>query len=104
MTPEQEAMVRSIVRSELRRLIGGADDDSNSQWLDTNEAYRKLGYPTAKSLRQDVDSGLLRLSDGSHEREVRDRRKPGAKIARFQFHIANCQRRLNEASDRRRLA
>jgi len=102
-TPEQETYLRQIVRSELRRLLGEAEADDTPDWLDTAGAYKKLGYPSAKSLREDVNAGLLRLSDGRVEREVRDRRKPGSKHARLQFHIANCQKRLNECPDRRRV-
>jgi hypothetical protein len=50
------------------------------------EAYKILGFPSANPLYEAISSGLLRLSDGK-EKEVRDRRKPGAKKPRYQFHI-----------------
>lgn len=69
----------------------------NRQWYDTNLAYKLLGYDEAEQLRDAVRSGLLRVGY-----EVRDRRKPQAKLPRYQFHIEKCQNRLLELPEKRR--
>ena len=70
---------------------------ASRQWYDTSATYSLLGLDDAEQLRDAVRSGLLRVGQ-----EVRDRRKPQAKLPRYQFHIEKCQKRLSEKPERRR--
>lgn len=67
------------------------------QWYDTDPAYKLLGLNDSEQLRSAVRCGLLRIGH-----EVRDRRKPKAKLPRYQFHIEKCQKRLLERPEQRK--
>lgn len=84
---------------ELAQQLGANPDHYREQqeWFDTESAYKPLGLKTAKSLRELVITGDLRLG-----KEVRDRRKKGSKIARYQFHLKRCQQRLAELPEKRK--
>ena len=91
-----ESQLKQAVREALLELLGvgtpmQSTSPANRQWYDTDPAYQMLGFDHPNQLREAVRGGLLRLGH-----EVRDRRKPNAKIARYQFHLEKCQKRLSE--------
>lgn len=95
-----EQQLKQVVREILAEMLGVGIEQapaSNRQWYDTNSAYTLLGLDSAEQLREAVRSGLLRVGQ-----EVRDRRKPQAKLPRYQFHLEKCQKRLSEKPERRR--
>ncbi|PSB15975.1 hypothetical protein C7B61_00960 [filamentous cyanobacterium CCP1] len=95
--PENE--LKQAVREVLAEMLGlDAISQASAlrQWYDTDPAYQLLGLDDAEQLREAVRSQLLRLGH-----EVRDRRKPNAKLPRYQFHIEKCQKRLSERPERR---
>lgn len=66
------------------------------EWFDTAEAADLLGYDDPRQLRQAVSSGLFRIGI-----EVRDKRKPNGRKARWQFHVEHCHKRLKERPEKR---
>lgn len=95
-----EQQLKQAVREVLAEMLGVSSEQPASgqrQWYDTNSAYALLGLDTAEQLREAVRSGLLRVGQ-----EVRDRRKPQAKLPRYQFHIEKCQKRLSDKPERRK--
>ncbi|NEQ28926.1 MAG: hypothetical protein F6K28_60275 [Microcoleus sp. SIO2G3] len=96
-----ESELKQAVREVLAEMLGlGTPAHSVSplrQWYDTDPAYTLLGLDDPEQLREAVRSGLLRVGH-----EVRDRRKPKAKLPRYQFHIEKCQQRLAERPERRK--
>ncbi len=100
MTPNEiERLVEVKVRMVLSDLLGPlvAPRQSQAEWLDLKDAFPLLGFPSVKALRDAIRDGLLRPGH-----EVRDRRKNGAKNARWQVNIALSQQRLNLPADKRR--
>ncbi len=94
-----ENQLKQAVREVLIEMLGLSAPTltpSTRQWYDTDPAYQLLGLNDAEQLREAVRSGLLRIGH-----EVRDRRKPQAKLPRYQFHIEKCQKRLSERPERR---
>ncbi|MGB3493914.1 MAG: hypothetical protein WBA57_14385 [Elainellaceae cyanobacterium] len=95
-----ESQLKQAVREVLLELLGAtaaaASTASARQWYDTDPAYKLLDLDQAEQLREAVRSGLLRIGH-----EVRDRRKPQARLPRYQFHIGKCQKRLSERPERR---
>ena len=93
-----ESQLRAAVKEVLAEMLGmnHAAPASNRQWYDTDPAYKLLGFDKAEQLREAVRSGLLRVGH-----EVRDRRKPQARIPRYQFHIERCQKRLSQRPEKR---
>jgi len=96
-----ESQLKQAVREVLLELLGlgmpaQAVSPANRQWYDTDPAYQMLGFDHSNQLREAVRSGLLRVGH-----EVRDRRKPMAKLPRYQFHLDKCQKRLAERPERR---
>lgn len=103
MTPEEvEALVEAAVERKLRKLLAplmsSEAANPDAEWVDANEACKRLGYPSTKVLYENISSGLLRLG-----KEVRDRRKPGRKKPRYQFHIPSCEKRLGSDPSKRRV-
>jgi hypothetical protein len=74
-----ESQLKQAVREVLSEMLGlGTPLPQASplrQWYDTDPAYTLLGFDEAEQLREAVRSGLLRIGY-----EVRDRRKPQAKL------------------------
>jgi hypothetical protein len=94
-----ESQLKQAVREVLAEMLGippTTPAHSTRQWYDTDPAYHLLGLDDPEQLRDGVRSGLFRLGH-----EVRDRRKPQAKLPRYQFHIEKCQQRLAERPERR---
>jgi hypothetical protein len=97
LIPESE--LKDAVREVLAEMLGfqqGAQSQGNRQWYDTDPAYQLLDLDNAEQLRDAVRSGLLRVGH-----EVRDRRKPNARLPRYQFHIDKCLQRLSERPEKR---
>jgi hypothetical protein len=97
-----ESELKQAVREVLAEMLGlgtpaSAQVSPLRQWYDTDPAYKMMGLDDAEQLREAVRSGLLRVGH-----EVRDRRKPKAKLPRYQFHIEKCQQRLSERPERRK--
>jgi hypothetical protein len=101
MTPHEiELLVELKVRQTLAQLLGplvSQQPQPQAEWLDLKDAFALLGLPSVKALRDAIRDGLLRTGH-----EVRDRRKPGAKHARYQVNLALSQVRLNSTPNKRR--
>lgn len=99
MTPEE---VRQIARSEILKLLSemtaaASTPQTDSQWIGLKKAWKPLGYPSYDALYKDVEAGLFRSG-----KELCDRRKPGAKIARWQIDLVAARKRLAEDPSKRR--
>jgi hypothetical protein len=94
-----ESQLKQAVREVLAEMLGVNNSGSASsqrQWYDTDPAYELLDLDNAEQLREAVRSGLLRVGH-----EVRDRRKPNARLPRYQFHLDKCRKRLSERPEKR---
>lgn len=69
---------------------------AKSEWFNLTEAWEQLGYSSYASLWAAARSGLFREG-----KELRDRRRPGSKRARWQIDIPAAQTRLNTPHDKR---
>lgn len=96
-----EEQVKSIVWKLLLELIPSLMKVSQPErlegWVDAKKAWGPLGYPSYNALYKTIQSGLLREG-----KEVRDRRKPGARIARWQVNLAAAHKRLLQDPSKRR--
>ena len=101
MNQHEESQIREVVIEVLRDLIVASSKKSSSvlpdKWVDLRKAWEILGYPSYQALYKAVKSGLLRPGI-----EVRDRRKPGARIARWQVNLAAAHKRLKSDPATRR--
>jgi hypothetical protein len=91
------SQLKEIVREVLAEMIAAPSVPNQGGWVALKDAVLPLGYPSYKALHKDVCAGVFRVG-----KEVRDRRKPGAKQARLQINIEAAQRRLGEAPANRR--
>ncbi|HEY9697076.1 MAG TPA: hypothetical protein V6D10_07420 [Trichocoleus sp.] len=100
MTPgEIEALIEAMIERKLRELFAPLTQQSeNDEWADANEAAQQLGLPSKQALYNAITAGLLRTG-----KEVRDRRLPGRKKPRYQFHIPNCRKRLDQPPEKRKV-
>ena len=100
MTPgELEKLVEAVVRRELQKIFAPlAEPTPTEEWVDVNEACETLGFPDNEALYRAIRSGLFRKGT-----EVRDRRLPGRKKPRYQFHVARCQSRLSQSPEKRKV-
>ena len=92
--------IRAIVREEFARMFSmmlQPSDPKADQWVGLKDAWKPLGYPSHTAIYKDLQAGVLRVG-----KEVRDRRKPGAKIARYQVNITAANKRLSEDPAKRR--
>ena len=91
--------IRAIVREEILKIFAtiATDPTPPDRWVALKDAVEPLGYPSYGALHKDVRAGVFRLG-----KEVRDRSKPGAKIARLQINIQRAQKRLLEDPANRR--
>ena len=91
--------VRAIVREELQKIFAGltTSQATTDRWVSLKEAVGPLGYPSYTALHKDVQAGIFRIG-----KEVRDRRKSGAKIARLQINLPRTHKRLLEDPASRR--
>lgn len=88
--------LKALIREVLIEMLQLAPVEQ-SQWVDLTRAWQPLGYPSYDALYKDVQRGLFRQG-----KEVCDRRKPGAKIARLQIDLAAARKRLQEDPSKRR--
>ncbi|MBD1856592.1 MULTISPECIES: hypothetical protein [Leptolyngbya] len=89
-------LAREAVREVMIEMLGGVQPNTPDQWIDLEDAWEKLGYPSYSALYKTVQSGLFREG-----KEVRDRRKPGAKNAKWQINIELANKRLMQAGEKR---
>lgn len=97
---ENREEMKSLIREVLAEMLGpviGNQAEPTERWVSLRQAWKPLGYPSYDALYADVQSGLLRLG-----KEVRDRRKPGAKIARYQIDVVAVSQRLKQDPAMRR--
>ncbi|WOB45498.1 hypothetical protein HNI00_21950 [Thermoleptolyngbya oregonensis NK1-22] len=90
---EIKALIREVLAEVFSEKLPVSDDGLQ----DTRTAWKTLGYPSYDAMYKDVRAGLLREG-----KEVLDRRKPGAKIARWVVDIAAAKARLAQPPDQRR--
>lgn len=99
---QNEIQIKKIVLEVLRDLILASSPEYDStvpdKWVDLKKAWKILGYPSYGALYKAISSGLLRQGI-----EVRDRRTPGARIARWQVNLAAVQKRLKSDPATRRV-
>lgn len=88
--------IKAIVREVLAEMLGISQPVAE-QWVNLQEAWQQLGYPSYTALYKDVQAGLFR--DG---KELCDRRKPGARKARWQLDVIAARKRLREHPAKRR--
>lgn len=91
--------MKALMRELLIEILTGATEQSDeaSRWTSLKEAWKPLGYPSYSALYKDVQGGLFRLG-----KELCDRRKPGAKIARLQIDLVSARKRLQQDPSKRR--
>ena len=91
--------IRAIVREELQKIFAGltTSQATTDRWVTLKDAVEPLGYPSYGALHKDVRAGVFRIG-----KEVRDRSKPGAKIARLQINLSRAHKRLLEDPTNRR--
>jgi hypothetical protein len=94
---EIEAIVRKVVAEMFAPLLGNQPEPTE-QWMSLRQAWKILGYPSYDALYGDVHNNVL-FREG---KEVCDRRKPGAKIARLQIDIVAARKRLKQDPSMRR--
>jgi hypothetical protein len=89
--------LKGLIREVMAEMFASFQPEPTEQWLSLRQAWKPLGYPSYNALYGDVNSGLFRQG-----REVCDRRKPGAKIARLQIDIVAARKRLKQDPAMRR--
>ena len=91
---EQEA--RAIFREEMRKMVG-YNEQQKTEYLPTSEAYVRLNYPSAASLRKAAHEGFFRAGI-----EFQDRRTKNSTYHNYYFNIDACIKRLNTPVEKRR--
>jgi hypothetical protein len=94
---EIKGIVREVLLEMVAPFINLEQPEPKERWMDLKDAWEPLGYPSYNALYRAVQAGLLREG-----KEVCDRRKPGAMIARWQVDIVAARKRLLEDPSRRR--
>lgn len=89
--------LKELVREILREII--SQPTAPVGLLEPRDAIAHLGYRTTDQLYDDITAGLLR-----HGVEVHDRRRPGARKARWVVDVDACLRRFAEDPEKRRAA
>lgn len=91
--------IRAIVREEIQRIFSAVASEPTTpdRWVSLKDAVETLGYPSYSAIHKDVQAGVFRMG-----KEIRDRRKPGAKIAKLQINVQRAQKRLLEDPANRR--
>lgn len=94
-----ESQLKEAVREILSEMLGVERTTLNKtrRFYPTTDACKQLGYDNPSQLYDAVATGLFRLG-----KEVQDRRKPKAKLARYYFDIDACQSRLKELPEKRK--
>lgn len=96
MTAPSRAELKELIREVLSEIFGGVKADTSDQWVDLDKAWERLGFPSYNACYKAVQSGLLREG-----KEIRDRRKPNAKHARWQINIELAGKRLMQSGEKR---
>ncbi len=94
---ELKVLIREVLAEIFAPTLGHAQLEPQSRWSSLKEAWEPLGYPSYSALYKDVKCGLFRVG-----KELCNRRKPGAKIARHQIDMAAARRRLAQDPSKRR--
>ncbi len=92
----KESEIRAIVRDEISKILAPIARINQQTYLPTSEAYKLLGYRSARQLYNAVEHGLLRLG-----REVQDRRTNTSEKPRYYFNISVCLKRLEQLPENR---
>jgi hypothetical protein len=90
-------IVTEVLAELLAQTLAKTTEKQSERWIALDKAWEELGYPSYSALYKDVNAGVFRVG-----KELRDRRKPGAKIARYQINIAVANKRLMEDPSKRR--
>ncbi|MEP0918964.1 hypothetical protein NC981_19205 [Leptolyngbya sp. DQ-M1] len=96
MTAPSRAEIKELIREVFLEMCGGVQPDTSKQWLDLEQAWERLGFPSYHACYKAVQSGLFREG-----KEVRDRRRPGARRAKWQVNIALANKRLTQDGEKR---
>jgi hypothetical protein len=94
------SQIKVLVQEVLIEILLSSSSlptQTSEQWISLKKAWILMGYPSYQALHRDVKRGLFRK-----DKELRDRRKPGAKIARWQIDIVAAGKRLKEDPSKRR--
>jgi hypothetical protein len=97
MSPVTRDELKAAIREVLGEMLGASVNQTPTGWVALKDAVLPLGYPSYKAIHKDVSSGMFRMGQ-----EIRDRRKPGAKLARLQINLEKAQKRLTEHHANRR--
>jgi hypothetical protein len=101
LNQEEIEQLKEIFRDVIKEEVAQIRDDYYNNYLDTNilptnKAYKVLGFADARSLRQAIADGTLRLN-----KEYLDYRKEYRSKPNYRFNIKACQRRIAELSKQR---
>jgi hypothetical protein len=94
---ELRSIVRELLAEMMAPLLGIPQEPTGNDWRDLSDAWGPLGYPSYHALYGAIQAGVFRRG-----KEVRDRRKSGAKQAQWQINLVAAQRRLLEDHSTRR--
>jgi hypothetical protein len=97
MSPVTRDELKAAIREVLSEMLGASVSQTPTGWVALKDAVIPLGYPSYKAIHKDVGAGMFRMGQ-----EIRDRRKPGAKLARLQINLEKAQKRLTEHHANRR--
>ena len=91
-SPQFKAAVKAEVQETLAGMLGSAiaskASPSNREWYPTSEAWKLLGFTSARMLREWRIKNQGRLRIGKHYRAT----DPNANRLNYEFHIKNCNR------------
>jgi hypothetical protein len=94
---EVKQLIREVLVEMFFSVFKNSQQESDNQWVGLQQAWQPLGYPSYNALYKDVQAGLFRTG-----KELCDRRKPGAKIARLQIDLVAARKRLAQDPAKRR--
>ncbi|MGD1898628.1 MAG: hypothetical protein ACFB16_16940 [Phormidesmis sp.] len=83
---QQLGRVIDLLAAELQHDLVSRD----SEWVETEEAWKLLDQASAEALRRKVRKSFFEL--GHHYRKSNN--NPNAAMPRYQFHIERCKKRL----------
>lgn len=95
LIPESE--LKRAIKEVLAEMIGYPKPGKERKYYPTSQAWRMLGYSSAKELYRAIDAGLFRLG-----KEFQDRRKPQGIYPKYYFNIEKCLQRLDQLPEKRK--